>query len=126
MPDYDALAAQGIYNLEGRDGASDIRVFAGTVADPFFIDLGATFDSLNYRAGTGVEALTASQDADDHLNSAPDSVSGFNVNVIAIEVPIWVLTSDAKVHAATNPKAMIGAWATTSRPQTTIRNSPMP
>jgi hypothetical protein len=51
MPDYDALAAQGIYNLKG-DGASDIRVFAGTVADPFFIDLGATFDSLNYRAGS--------------------------------------------------------------------------
>ena len=53
MPNYDALAAQGIYSLQGYDGASDIRVFAGTAADPFFIDLGATFDSLNYRAGTG-------------------------------------------------------------------------
>jgi len=126
MPDYDALAAQGIYNLQGRDGASDIRVFAGTVADPFFIDLGATFDSLNYRAGTGVEALTAAQDANDQLNSAPDSVAGFNVNTIAIEVPIRLLTSDGEIHAATDPKGTIGAWATTSRPEVTIRRSPWP
>jgi hypothetical protein len=121
MPNYDALAAQGIYNLQGRDGASDIRVFAGTAADPFFIDLGATFDSLNYRAGTGVEALTAAQDADDQLNSAPNSVAGFNVNTIAIEVPIALLTCDGAIHSATDPKGTIGVWATTSRPEVTIR-----
>jgi hypothetical protein len=126
MPDYDALAAQGIYNLEGRDGASDIRVFAGTVADPFFIDLGATFDSLNYRAGTGVEALTAAQDANDQLNSAPNSVAGFNVNTIAIEIPIKLLTSDGAIHAATDPKGTIGAWATTSRPEVAIRTHRFP
>ena len=120
MPDYDALAAQGIYSLEGKD-ASDIRVFAGTAADPFFIDLGATFDSLNYRAGTGVEALTAAQDANDRLNSAADSVAGFNVNTIAIEVPITLLTSDGEIHSATDPKGTIGVWATTSRPEVTIR-----
>ena len=84
MPDYDALAAQGIYHLDG-EGIFGIRVWAGTAADPFFIDLGATFDSLNYRAGTGVEALTPAQDADDQMNSAPNSVAGFNVNTIAIE-----------------------------------------
>ena len=126
MPDYDALAAQGIYSLRAPGTASDIRVLAGTAADPFFIDLGATFDSLNYRAGTGVEALTAAQDANDQLNSAPNSVAGFNVNTIAIEVPIRVLTSDGKIHPATDPKALIGAWATTSRPQITIRTSPKP
>jgi hypothetical protein len=125
MPEYDALAAQGIYSLTGG-GTSDIRVFAGTVADPFFIDLGATFDSLNYRAGTGVETLTAAQDANDQLNSAADSVAGFNVNTIAIEVPISLLTSDGETHAATDPKGTIGAWATTSRTEVTIRNSPMP
>jgi hypothetical protein len=126
MPDYDALAAQGIYDLQGRDGASNIRVFAGTAADPFFIDLGATFDSLNYRAGTGVEALTPEQDADDQLSSAPNSVAGFNVNTIAIEVPIKLLTSDGVLHAATDPKGTIGTWATTSRTEITIRRSPNP
>jgi hypothetical protein len=125
MPDYDALAAQGIYSLQGS-GASDIRVFAGTVADPFFIDLGATFDSFNYRAGKGVEALTAKQDADDQLNSAPDSVAGFNVNTIAIEVPISLLTSDGATHAATDPKGTIGSWATTNRTEVTIRTPPTP
>ena len=124
MPDYDALAAQGIYSLRGHDD-SEIRVFAGTVADPFFIDLGATFDSLNYRAGTGVEALTAVQDADDQLNTAPNSVAGFNVNTIAIEVPISLLTSDGAMHAATDPKGTIGAWATTSRAKVSIRQTPM-
>lgn len=125
MPDYDSLAPQGIYNLQGP-GASNIRVFAGTVADPFFIDLGATFDSVNYRSAAGGGVLSAAEDADDHLNLAPDSVSGFNVNTIAIEIPISMLTSDGNVHLATDPKATIGAWATTSRPQLTIRRSPLP
>jgi len=125
MPNYDALATQGIYDLKG-DEVSGVRVWAGTAADPFFIDLGATFDSLNYRAGTGIEALSPAQDADDQLNSAPNSVAGFNVNTIAIEVPITLLTSDEKIHPATDPKATIGAWATTSRTQFTIRESPSP
>jgi len=125
MPDYDALAAQGIYNLKGG-GVSNVQVWAGTAADPFFIDLGATFDSLNYRAGSGVEALTAKQDANDHLNSAVDSVSGYNVNVIAIEVPITLLTSDGKMHEATDPKGTIGSWATTSRSEITVREPATP
>ncbi len=126
MPDYDALAAQGVYTLAVPNDTETIRVFAGTVADPFFIDLGATFDSLNFRPSAGGGVLTAAQDADNYSNIAPNSVAGFNVNTIAIEVPINLLTSDHKIHAATDPKGTIGAWATTSRPQTTIRNSPNP
>jgi hypothetical protein len=40
MPDYDALAAQGIYDLK-----NNVRVFAGQRDDPFYIDLGAVFDT---------------------------------------------------------------------------------
>jgi hypothetical protein len=101
-------------------------VFAGTVADPFFIDLGAAFDSFNFRAGAGGGVLTAAQDKDDHLNLAPNAVSGFNVNTIAIEVPIAYLTVDGNQHPATDVRATIGAWATTSRPQLTVRRSPLP
>jgi uncharacterized protein DUF4331 len=126
MPDYDSLAAQGIYNLQGRDGASDIRVFAGTVADPFFIDLGAAFDSFNFRSSAGGGVLTASQDKDNYLNLAPNAVAGFNVNTIVIEVPISMLTSDGVIHPATDPRSTIGAWATTSRTEVTIRQSPRP
>ncbi|HEY0785739.1 MAG TPA: DUF4331 domain-containing protein [Acidobacteriaceae bacterium] len=125
MPDYEALAQQGIYTVSGA--GQDFRVFAGTVADPFFIDLGAAFDSFNFRAnpGSGVPGvLSASQDADDHTNIAMNSLSGFNVNTIVIEVPIAMLTSDGKTHAATDPQATIGSWATTSRPQISIRRAP--
>ena len=54
MPNYPALAEQGIYTL--NDG---IKVFAGTVDDPFYIDLGAAFDSLNFRTGAGGGVLAA-------------------------------------------------------------------
>src|SRR5271157_4959692 len=74
MPNYPALFNQGIYDL-----GNNLHVFAGTVDDPFYIDLGATFDSLNYRMGVG-GILTAQVDADDKNNYAPDSVAGFNVN----------------------------------------------
>src|SRR5690242_5083251 len=43
MPDYETLFNQGIYHL-----SNGVTVFAGTVDDPFFIDLGAAFDSLNF------------------------------------------------------------------------------
>jgi hypothetical protein len=123
MPNYPALAAQGIYNT-----TNGIRVFAGTADDPFYIDLGAAFDTFNPRSGafpSGVPGvLTPAQDADDTQNYAPDNVSGYNVNVIAIEVPIAMLTSTGKVEPPTSTAATIGAWGTTSRPATTIRNSP--
>jgi hypothetical protein len=131
MPNYETLAEQGIYhdleaNAGGATAMSDVSVFAGTVADPFFIDLGAAFDSFNFRSGAGGGVLSPANDANDQLNTAPNAVSGFNVNTIAVEVPIKYLTSDLKVHSSTDPKGTIGAWATTSRPQITIRRAPQP
>lgn len=116
MPDYPALARQGIYQLGGG-----IKVFAGTVDDPFYIDLGAAFDTLNFRASafaSGVPAvLSNDQDAADNRNFAPDAVAGYNVNAIAIELPITLLTSDGQLHAANEAKAVIGTYGTTSRPR---------
>jgi hypothetical protein len=121
MPDYPALAKQGIYSL-----GNGIRVFAGTVDDPFYIDLGAAFDSLHFRMGAGGGVLSPAQDAEDNVNTAPDFVSGFNVNSIAIEVPISMLTRTGKKVAATDPAATIGIWGTTSRPRITVRRAPNP
>jgi hypothetical protein len=121
MPNYPALAAQGIYNL-----THGVRVFAGTVDDPFYIDLGAAFDSLNFRVAAGGGVLSAAADADDHTNTASDFVSGYNVNTIAIEVPIKMLTRTHGVEPATSAAATIGAWGTTSRPRITVRRSPLP
>ncbi len=115
MPNYTNLYNQGIYHL-----GNGISTFAGTVDDPFFIDLGATFDSLNFRMGVG-GVLTPKVDGDDKHNYAPDAVAGFNVNSIVLEVPITMLTVDGKLHPPRDKDAVIGTYGTTSRPQVSVR-----
>jgi len=119
MPNYKALFDQGTYEL-----GNGIRVFAGTVDDPFYIDLGAAFDSLNFRMSVG-GVLSPQVDADDKHNYAPDSVAGFNVNSIVLEVPITMLTVDGKLHTAAEKEAVIGTYGSTSRPRITVRRSPL-
>lgn len=121
MPNYPALAEQGVYLLN-----NGIKVFAGTVDDPFYIDLGGAFDSLNFRTAAGGGVLSPGADANDNVNTAPDYVSGFNVNTIAIQVPIQMLTSTGNLEASTSTHATIGAWGTTSRPRIFVRRAPLP
>jgi hypothetical protein len=115
MPNYGQLRQQGIYTLY-----NGIRVFAGTVADPFFIDLGGVFDSLNMRKNASAPVLSAAVDGDDQHNYAPNALAGFNVNSIALEVPISMLTSDGKIHPAGDKEAVIGTYGTTSRPRVSV------
>src|ERR671930_1195816 len=42
FPNYDAVANQAIKSLPGGG-----KVFAGQVDDPFYVDLGSTFDAIN-------------------------------------------------------------------------------
>ena len=120
--DYGALFKAGTYSLP-----NGINVFAGTVDDPFWIDLGATFDSLNLRTlGSGIPAVLTDDEDKAPMNFASDTVSGYGVNAIAIEVPIEMLTKTGRVEAASVPAATIGSWGTTSRPRLTIRRSPNP
>ena len=115
--DYEALFSAGTYELP--DGVS---VFAGTTDDAFWLDLGATFDTLNLRTlGSGIPAvLTDAEDAATE-NFAPDEFSGYAVNAIAIEVPIEMLTCTGLIHPSSDPEATIGVWGATSRPRATIR-----
>lgn len=115
MPDYDHLFRSGIHNL-----GNNVQVFAGTVDDPFYIDLGAAFDSLNFRMGVG-GILSASVDADDKNNYAPDAVAGYNVNSIVLEVPITMLTVDGKLHGPGDKEAVIGTYGATARPNIIVR-----
>jgi hypothetical protein len=122
MPNYSApggLFDQGVYTL-----AQGVKVFAGTTDDAFYIDLGAAFDSLNFRMAAGGGVLSAAQDADDGTNFAPDDVSGFNVNTIVLEVPLTLVTSDGQPHGADDPKAVLGTYGSTSRRQVTVRRTP--
>jgi len=117
MPSYDTLAAQGINTLAG----GNVRVFAGQRDDPFYIDLGAVFDSLNLRRTPPIE--TAAEDANDSMNPfGTDMLSGFNVNTIALEVPASLLTQDGLGVGHTRT-SKIGAYAETDRARVTVRGS---
>ncbi len=98
-PNYEAALAQpAIYPL----GTGGGRVFAGQRDEGFFIDVGAVFDAAAFRslARTG----------------GVDSLRSFNVNTIAIEVPIQNLTRNGAVPTSTtDPNAVIGVFSTASR-----------
>jgi hypothetical protein len=104
MPDYKALAGQGVYDL-----GAGIRVFAGQREETFYIDLGSTFDTLNTRRFPPV--LTDAEDASDSANAfgIDDGFEGLNVNTIAIEIPIAFI-----------PQALVGMYASTSRQRALI------
>lgn len=116
--DYTALFNQATYTTN----LPNVKVFSGTVDDPFWIDLGGAFDTLNTSV---TPVLSAVQDAA-LQNFASDTVSGYAVNTIAIEVPVSLLTRTGSVEAASSTAATIGVWGTTSRPRTTVRRAPLP
>ena len=105
IADYESLTTQGIYNF--KNGGI---VFAGQRDETFYIDLGATFDTLNFRA---TPILSSDQDSNDAVNAfGSDMFSGFNINTIAISIPITDITD--------NPNAVIGMYASTSRQRVNV------
>ena len=120
MPNYPALAAQGIYT----DTQTGIRVFAGQRAETFYIDLGAVFDTLNLRRY--LPTLTGPGEDVDNVNPfGVNRFAGFNISTIAIEVPITRITSDGNPPATTkNP--VIGMFANTARQKGRVRGEADP
>jgi hypothetical protein len=85
-------------------------VFAGQRDEGFYIDVGGVFDTLKLRS------ISA--------DGGGDSTAGFNVNTIAIEVPIQELTrSGAVPNGPTSPDAVIGVWAVSSRQKISVLRS---
>ncbi len=118
MPNYAKLALQGIHDLGGG-----VRVFAGQRDDPFYIDLGGLFDTLNL-GRTPLPTESNTEDADDHANAfGVDMLSGFNVQTIALEVPASMLTADGK-SADTTATPKLGGVAATYRPYFTAGGKP--
>jgi len=111
-PNYEQLAAQGLYSDAG------MRVFAGPRAETFYIDLGAVFDTLNLRRTP--PALTPAEDANDFADPfGSNRFSGFNVQTIALEVPIALLTGDGK-GPATTAQPVLGVYASSARARTRV------
>ena len=99
-PNYAGLQASAVTTLP-----SGIKVFAGQSDDPFFVELGGVFDLLTIRQLPG------------NIGGGVDGLKGYNVQSLAIQVPITQLTSNKKLAmAATSSNAVIGVWTTSSRP----------
>ncbi len=112
-----ASTSPGGYNPEGSAPGSitqtyietkgDYRFFAGPRQEGFYVDLERTFDLLNLAGDDG----TANQ----------NTLLGYNVHSIAIEIPAVELTRDGAVPTETNQNRVIAAWTTTSRKAVTVR-----
>ncbi|HEY3019535.1 MAG TPA: DUF4331 domain-containing protein, partial [Solirubrobacteraceae bacterium] len=95
IPDYAKVANQAIRSLSGGG-----KVFAGQREDPFYVDLGATFDGINLRNATGNEG------------GGKDDLAGYGVHSIVLQVPEAAVTRDAKPVAGADAKnAVIGVWS---------------
>jgi Domain of unknown function (DUF4331) len=90
MPDYGTLRNQAIADVPGGG-----KIYVGQADDPFFLDL-RVFDLLY---------------GGDLSEVGQDTLSGFNVNTVAIQVPNAQLA--LKGDATRNP--VIGVWSDTER-----------
>jgi hypothetical protein len=95
-PNYAQTAANAVTNLAGGG-----KVFAGQREDAFYADIGAIFDLVAIRKGTG------------NMGGGKDFFANYAVHGIALQVPISQL--DDSDHT-------VGVWATTERPQMKIRS----
>lgn len=105
-PSYGKTAANFVNALSEEASI----VFAGQRDDPFFADTGAIFDLGGLRPFNKAHFLKSK------TAKGQDSLSGFNVNSIAIQVPKSALTNDGQdVTGADAANAVIGVWAGASR-----------
>ncbi|MEO5898561.1 MAG: DUF4331 domain-containing protein, partial [Ilumatobacteraceae bacterium] len=97
MPDYTPLRDQAIIGLNGGG-----KGFVGQSDDPFFLDL-RVFDLLY-----GGDASKVGQ----------DTLAGYNVNQIALQLPKAALALNGDPSATGNP--VIGIWSTTDERKTGV------
>ena len=80
------------------------KVFVGQRDDPFFVDLGAAFDAINVRVGTG------------NQGGGKDDFSGYSTSSTVLQIPEQRVTRDGKPVADANAaNAVVGTWSTTER-----------
>ncbi|NNC82848.1 MAG: DUF4331 domain-containing protein, partial [Flavobacteriales bacterium] len=93
-----------LVNLAIRDTWTGEKVFCGPVDDPFFVDLGGIFDL---------------GDAPRQNGAPRDGVSCYNVNTIALKIPISNLQKDgldvSQADGILDSDFVIGVWASASR-----------
>jgi hypothetical protein len=110
IPNYATYAASFIHNIKIPNCTTPGRVFVGQRQDPFVVNLGETFDLVNIKYPVE-ELAPAGANA---RNLAPNSLAGYNVTSIALEIPTACLV------AGSDP--VIGAWTTASIRQSAVIN----
>lgn len=99
IPNYSFVAGQAVKSLPGGG-----KVFAGQRDDPFYVDLGGTFDAINLRSGTG------------NQGGGKDDLAGYSTHSIVLQVPEANVTRDGKsVSAPDASNAVVGVWSSTER-----------
>ncbi|MDQ3289642.1 MAG: DUF4331 domain-containing protein [Pseudomonadota bacterium] len=93
IPDYQSYADNHVYRVGLDNCASEARVFVGQRREGFVINVGETFDLINYNP---------LQSRDGERNDLENK----NITTIALEVPIQCLTSGGS--------PIIGGWSTAS------------
>ncbi len=106
FPNYDRVANEAIRTV------GDSKYFAGQRDDAFFIDLGAAFDNVNLRVGTG------------NTGGGTDTQAGTSIESITMQVPEAEVTRDGKaVSGPDAANAVVGIWSTTERRKIEVTNS---
>jgi Domain of unknown function (DUF4331) len=114
IANYAAYASTFIYPITIPGcSAGQGKVFVGQRQDPFFLDLGGTFDLVNYTYP--VTQLVPSGTSP--RNYATNSLAGFNVTTLALEIPAACLTNGSD--------PVIGGYTTASLRQASVLN-PVP
>jgi hypothetical protein len=114
---YAAYAANFIYPITITTpgcSAGQGKVFVGQRQDPFFLDLGGTFDLVNYIYP--VEQLVPGFPNGATRNFATNSLAGFNVTTLALEIPATCLVNPS------GKDPVIGGYTTASLRQASVLN----
>lgn len=119
FPNYAAYADNFIsnVNIPGCNGMG--RVFAGQRAEAFAVNLGSSFDLVNYVPIEGASAPGANDTGGfpggiRQSRANDDLVGKLNITSLAIEIPISCLVGSGN--------GVIGGWTTASLPQATLRD----
>jgi hypothetical protein len=107
FPNYGNFVSQATQTL--KDGT---KLFVGTRDDPFFVDLGAAFDAINVRMGTG------------NQGAGHDDLSGYWTSSTVMQIPEQLITRDHQpVGSADAANAVVGVWSTTERRKLEVTNA---
>jgi len=95
LPDYNSYANTYIYNINIPGSPTPGRLFVGQRKDPFVVNLGETFDLINFSNPLG------------SVDGTKDSLGDKNVTSLILELPKPLLTNGVS--------PVIAGWTTASR-----------